>query len=360
MENQNSRGRKAIIEQELLRGRDMANQLLEVLVAHNNKSNNHHYLNRSYDDDKGLMVLLPYAEDLVHQVLRSFTNSLLILNTTTTTKSDAIDHDVFSDGRVVFDSTKFRDFSSTTSSPSLHHTNNNRLRKLMISDSEGFQKKTNKNLFTNLINPNLYVLNLIRSSVPTWEKDSPILIEDGHEWRKYGQKMTMNSKYLRNYYRCSHKNDQGCPATKKVQQIQDNPPLFRTSYYGHHICKSITYNEETILESESFSESSMFLSFNNNNNNNNNSNVIITPSKEHQFSSSQAFESKNFISQNQLLLSSSDYYHPLCVYEELGFDYSRHHDPMLYSTDEKVQFDNNALGWDLLDYDGLACYGQQI
>nr|XP_025608177.1 probable WRKY transcription factor 62 [Arachis hypogaea] len=270
----------------------MANQLLEVLVAHNNKSNNHHYLNRSYDDDKGLMVLLPYAEDLVHQVLRSFTNSLLILNTTTTTKSDAIDHDVFSDGRVVFDSTKFRDFSSTTSSPSLHHTNNNRLRK--------------------------------------------------------------------NYYRCSHKNDQGCPATKKVQQIQDNPPLFRTSYYGHHICKSITYNEETILESESFSESSMFLSFNNNNNNNNNSNVIITPSKEHQFSSSQAFESKNFISQNQLLLSSSDYYHPLCVYEELGFDYSRHHDPMLYSTDEKVQFDNNALGWDLLDYDGLACYGQQI
>ncbi|KAL1349986.1 uncharacterized protein [Arachis hypogaea] len=327
MENQNSRGRKAIIEQELLRGRDMANQLLEVLVAHNNKSNNHHYLNRSYDDDKGLMVLLPYAEDLVHQVLRSFTNSLLILNTTTTTKSDAIDHDVFSDGRVVFDSTKFRDFSSTTSSPSLHHTNNNRLRK---------------------------------SSVPTWEKDSPILIEDGHEWRKYGQKMTMNSKYLRNYYRCSHKNDQGCPATKKVQQIQDNPPLFRTSYYGHHICKSITYNEETILESESFSESSMFLSFNNNNNNNNNSNVIITPSKEHQFSSSQAFESKNFISQNQLLLSSSDYYHPLCVYEELGFDYSRHHDPMLYSTDEKVQFDNNALGWDLLDYDGLACYGQQI
>ncbi|MED6150275.1 hypothetical protein PIB30_070853 [Stylosanthes scabra] len=313
MENQ----RKAI-EEELLRGRDMANQLLEVLVAQNKSNSNNN--DDHDDDDKGLMVLLTYSEDLVHQVLRSFTNSLLILNTNKIS-GGVVDDDVFSDGGVVVDDpTKFRDFSSTTS-PSLH-TKNNRKRK---------------------------------SSVPTWEKDTPILIEDGHEWRKYGQKVTMNSKYLRHYYRCSHKNDQGCPATKQVQRIKENPPLFRTTYFGHHTCKS-TYYEESILEPESFSGSSMFLSFNNNKN-------IITPSKEHVHhlsSSSQAFESANhIISQNQLLLSSSNYYHPFCDYEELGFNYSKYNDHVLSSTDEKVHFDHHAFGGDLLDFDGMQFYGQQ-
>lgn len=40
----------------------------------------------------------------------------------------------------------------------------------------------------------------MRSSVPTWEKNSSILMEDGYTWRKYGQKMTMNAKYLRYIY----------------------------------------------------------------------------------------------------------------------------------------------------------------
>jgi hypothetical protein len=38
---------------------------------------------------------------------------------------------------------------------------------------------------------------LYRSNAITWEKDSSILIEDGYEWRKYGQKKIMKAKYLR-------------------------------------------------------------------------------------------------------------------------------------------------------------------
>jgi hypothetical protein len=38
---------------------------------------------------------------------------------------------------------------------------------------------------------------LYRSNALTWEKGSSILIEDGYEWRKYGQKKIMKAKYLR-------------------------------------------------------------------------------------------------------------------------------------------------------------------
>ena len=114
----------------------------------------------------------------------------------------------------------------------------------------------------------------------------------------------------RNYYRCTHKYDQGCPAIKQVQRIQEDPPLYRATYYGHHNCKS-TFNQEIILEPDTFSGSSMFLSFNNS-----------IPSQEHPFSSP-VFESTkrkepvevihdDHIAHNQL--SSSDYL-LLCDYE---------------------------------------------
>nr|GEU57425.1 probable WRKY transcription factor 70 [Tanacetum cinerariifolium] len=48
--------------------------------------------------------------------------------------------------------------------------------------------------------------------------------DDGHSWRKYGQKAIINATHKRNYYRCTHKFDQGCQATKQVQKIEDEPP----------------------------------------------------------------------------------------------------------------------------------------
>lgn len=67
----------------------------------------------------------------------------------------------------------------------------------------------------------------------------------------------------RSYYRCSYKNDQKCPATKQVQKIQEDPPLYRTKYYGHHNCKSSSINPTIFLESDMSSSSSIFISFNN-------------------------------------------------------------------------------------------------
>jgi len=62
--------RKEIMKQELIRGRDTANQLLEVI--------SHKLVNIPHNGD---LDQLPFTEDLVRKVLRSFTNSLFLLNT---------------------------------------------------------------------------------------------------------------------------------------------------------------------------------------------------------------------------------------------------------------------------------------
>ncbi|GER55705.1 WRKY protein [Striga asiatica] len=78
-----------------------------------------------------------------------------------------------------------------------------------------------------------------RKSSETWIKESATLFDDGHAWRKYGQKVILNAKHPRNYFRCTHKFDQGCRASKQVQKIQDDPPLYRTTYQDQHTCTHI-------------------------------------------------------------------------------------------------------------------------
>ncbi|XP_017215655.1 WRKY DNA-binding transcription factor 70 [Daucus carota subsp. sativus] len=76
-------------------------------------------------------------------------------------------------------------------------------------------------------------------------KVSSTPVDDGHAWRKYGQKSILNAKYPRHYYRCTHKFEQGCLATKQVQKTEEDPaPMYRTTYYGRHTCKN-TYSDHT-------------------------------------------------------------------------------------------------------------------
>ncbi|XP_054777407.1 uncharacterized protein LOC129285665 [Prosopis cineraria] len=102
--------------------------------------------------------------------------------------------------------------------------------------------------------------------------------EDGTSWRKYGQKEILNAKFprcnlfqfsmnhtnvvyftsiydlflvnymeasldlcymwsiRRKYFRCTHKFDEGCQATKQVQKIDQNTSLYRITYFGNHTC----------------------------------------------------------------------------------------------------------------------------
>ncbi|XP_010424008.1 PREDICTED: probable WRKY transcription factor 62 [Camelina sativa] len=68
------------------------------------------------------------------------------------------------------------------------------------------------------------------------ESSTPIY-HDGFLWRKYGQKQIKESDHQRSYYKCAYTKDQNCEAKKQVQKIQHNPPLYSTTYFGHHTCQ---------------------------------------------------------------------------------------------------------------------------
>ncbi|CAM0954992.1 unnamed protein product [Alopecurus aequalis] len=60
--------------------------------------------------------------------------------------------------------------------------------------------------------------------------------EDGFIWRKYGQKEILNCKNPRLYFRCTYSDDSGCPATRQVQQSEEDPSLYVITYFGDHTC----------------------------------------------------------------------------------------------------------------------------
>ncbi|GKD33194.1 WRKY domain-containing protein, partial [Tanacetum coccineum] len=88
--------------------------------------------------------------------------------------------------------------------------------------------------------------------------------DDGHSWRKYGQKEIINATHKRNYYRCTHKFDQGCQATKQVQKIEDEPPKYKITYNRHHSCNNFLSTPQIILDSTNDNDTSILLSFENN------------------------------------------------------------------------------------------------
>nr|VDD10150.1 unnamed protein product [Brassica rapa] len=62
------------------------------------------------------------------------------------------------------------------------------------------------------------------------------LLDDGHCWRKYGQKDIHGSKNPRGYYRCTHKFTRGCLAVKQVQKSDTNPLCYEVKYVESHTC----------------------------------------------------------------------------------------------------------------------------
>ncbi|KAL3524070.1 hypothetical protein ACH5RR_016904 [Cinchona calisaya] len=86
--------------------------------------------------------------------------------------------------------------------------------------------------------------------------------EDGFAWRKYGQKEILNTIFPRCYFRCTHKYDQSCKANKQVQRIKEDPPLYQTTYFGHHTCQGPPMRAPQIIsDSDHMTDSSCLLSF---------------------------------------------------------------------------------------------------
>ncbi|PWA73483.1 WRKY-like transcription factor [Artemisia annua] len=81
-----------------------------------------------------------------------------------------------------------------------------------------------------------------RVCVRTEASDTGLLVKDGYQWRKYGQKVTRDNPSPRAYFKCSHA--PSCPVKKKVQRSVEDQSILVATYEGEHNHPSQSKHEQ--------------------------------------------------------------------------------------------------------------------
>ncbi|KAL7229313.1 hypothetical protein ACSBR2_007921 [Camellia fascicularis] len=199
-----SSNRKRAVE-EMIKGRDVATQLQNLLQ-------------KPCGGDGSVL-----AEELVVEILRSFTQTLFLMSSCCDESGEVC--------QIPATTTQVGSPSCGGGGGDLRSVDSGESSKMpAVKDRRGCYKRK-------------------KNTSETWITVSPTM-EDSYAWRKYGQKQILKAKFPRCYFRCTHKPDQGCLATKQVQKIQEDPNMYQTKYFGFHTCRALASQNNIIIDSD--------------------------------------------------------------------------------------------------------------
>ncbi|VFQ82031.1 unnamed protein product [Cuscuta campestris] len=232
----------AMLVEELRRGREWAVQLQAGGGGQININNN----NNNNDDDEEELILFSYPQlqRLLQKIISSLEKSITLLNSNFNLPTHHHHHHHHQDKDTI---------APLPPPPIPNNINNNNSSPLLATASSSTPPPTLEVSYEG-DSPKLGGRGVFKKRKTSGSQQVRVCsatglgggLDDGHSWRKYGQKDILGANHPRAYYRCTHRYMQGCMAKKHIQRSDADPSIFEVTYKGTHTCTSSSSSSSSI------------------------------------------------------------------------------------------------------------------